>query len=271
MRLTLVFLLLVFSCFTTHVSACGGTSSCRIADSRQYHIRLPDGHDGKRKLGAIFFAHGLGGSSAGIIKNQNLIRMANRLGVALVALQSKYSDWNIKNSPAGRSDRGSNEYSYLDNVIGDISRRFPIDTKRLMLAGVSVGGTMTWTMACTGRERFAAFMPISGTYWLSPPKSCSSRPANVIHVHGKADRTVPLAGRRVGTSAHSNVEDVIATYAKIGKYRKINSTKKTSLNCINRRNIKGKILDFCLHGGGHRFRVQDIEYAWEKFRSLGIL
>jgi len=194
MRSLLIFLVLFLPGYSTHALACGDSSICLIAGERHYHIRLPAGHNGKTKVGAIFFAHGLGGRSSGIIQNRNLTRMANRLGVALVALQSKNSDWNIKNSPAGRSDRSSNEYAYLDNVIKDI-----------------------------------------------------------------------------GTSAHSNVKEVIAAYAKIGKYKKTNSSKATSLNCTNRRNFRGKILDFCLHGGGHRFRAQDIEYAWRKFRSLGVL
>lgn len=271
MRSIFIFLVLYLSGYSSYALACGDSSSCRIAYDRHYHIRLPVGHDHKTKLGAIFFAHGLGGSSKAIIQNKNLIDMANRLGVALVALQSKNSDWNIKNSPAGRSDRSSNEYSYLDNIIKDITKKFPIDNSKMMLSGVSVGGTMTWTMACTGRGRFAAYMPISGTYWLSPPKSCTAKPANVIHVHGTSDKTVPLNGRKVGTSAHSNVKEVIDAYAKIGKYSKTNSSKKASLNCTNRRNLKGKILDFCLHSGGHNFRAQDIEFAWRKFRSLGIL
>ena len=149
MRSLLIFLVLFLPGYSTHALACGDSSICLIAGERHYHIRLPAGHNGKTKVGAIFFAHGLGGRSSGIIQNRNLTRMANRLGVALVALQSKNSDWNIKNSPAGRSDRSSNEYAYLDNVIKDITKKFPINKKRLMLAGVSVGGTMTWTMACT--------------------------------------------------------------------------------------------------------------------------
>ena len=271
MRLLLIFIILSFSSSASIVFACGSSSHCKVPDNRHYRIHMPQGHDGKTKIGAIFFAHGLGGTAVGTVQNQNLMRMANRLGVALIGLKAKRNDWNVKNSPAGRSDRSSNEFRYLDDVIKDVKRRFPINKKKLVLAGVSVGGTFTWTMACTGRNRFAAFMPISGTYWLNPPTSCSAKSANIIHVHGTSDLTVPLTGRRVGSSAHSNVNEVINAYAKIGKYKRIGKSAVSNLNCTKRRNFRGRILDFCLHGGGHRFRASDIEYAWRRFQSLDIL
>lgn len=271
MRLLFISIILVFSGLSSMVFACGSSSHCQIADERHYRIHMPQGHDGKTKIGALFFAHGLGGNAVGTVNNKNLMRTANKLGVALVGLKAKSNDWNIKNSPAGRSDRSSNEYTYLDNVIRDITRRFPINKKKLMLAGVSVGGTFTWTMACIGKGRFAAYMPISGTYWLQPPKSCKARPANIIHVHGTADLTVPLQGRRVGSSAHSNVNEVINAYAKIGRYKQTGNTSTSDLRCTKRRNLRGKILDFCLHNGGHSFRTKDIEYAWRRFHHLGIL
>lgn len=271
MRLLFILVVLFTSGFSSQTLACDSSSNCQIADDRHYRIHLPKNHDGKTKIGAIFFAHGLGGNAVGIVQNKNLRRMADKLNVALVALKSKSNDWNVKNSPAGRSDRSSNEFSYIDNVIGDVTRRFLINKNKLMLAGVSVGGTFTWTMACTGKGRFAAFMPISGTYWLQPPKSCSAKPTNIIHVHGTADLTVPLKGRLVGSSAHSNVNDVIQAYAKIGRFRATKNTANATLRCVNHRNARGKILDFCLHNGGHSFRTKDIEFAWKRFRSLGIL
>jgi len=271
MRILFIFAVLMFSSISSMVFACGSSSHCKVSDDRHYRIYMPQGHDGKTKIGAIFFAHGLGATAVGTVQNKNLIRTANRLGVALIGLKAKRNDWNVKNSPSGRSDRSSNEFRYLDDVIKDITRRFPINKKRLMLAGVSVGGTFTWTMACTGRNRFAAFMPISGTYWLNPPKSCSAKSANIIHVHGTSDLTVPLKGRRVGSSAHSNVNEVINAYAKIGKYKRIGKSTASNLNCTKRRNLRGRVLDFCLHGGGHSFRAKDIEYAWRRFQSLGIL
>jgi len=272
MRILLVALIILFSTFAAPSFACGGVSTnCNLPDERYYRILMPEGHDGKTPIGALIFAHGLGGSADSIINNRNLIKMTSELGIALISLQTKSYDWNVKNSPRGRADRSSNEYDYLDDVRKDISKRFAVDRSKLVLAGMSVGGTFTWTMACTGRNRFAAYIPISGAYWKNPPVSCSAPPQNVIHIHGTSDPTVPLTGRNFSNSGHANIYDIHKVYAKIGRYRKINHATPIDLDCKQSRNPSNKILDFCLHDGGHAFEARHISYAWKRLRRLGIL
>lgn len=271
MRILLTCLTLCFLCLPTAVFACGPSSNCSIDDGRFYRIRMPAGHDGKAPVGAIVFAHSLGATASGTMRNPALKAMANRLGIALIAAKSVADDWNIKNSPANRSARNSNEFKYFDDVIRHATKRFAIDPKKIVLAGASVGGTMTWTMACQRGDRFAGFIPVAGTYWLRPPKSCSSRSTNIIHIHGTSDRTVPLEGRRVGTSRHSNIRELHAAYAKIGRYRKTSTSKPIDLTCTHSENDLSKILDLCLHSGGHSFHARHIEFAWKRFQKLGIL
>lgn len=269
----LLFILLFISLISavSPASACGPNSNCNVSDGRYYRIKLPPGYDGNKPVGVLFFAHSLGATAVGTIRNKGLTDTAARLGIALVALKAVREDWNVKNSPANRSDRRSNEFAYFDDVIVDITKRFSIDERRLVFAGASVGGTLTWTVACTGRNRFTAYIPIAGTYWLRPPETCSSPPANIIHIHGSADRTVPLKGRKVGTSRHSDVRDVHKAYAKFGSYKKSGTSSPVDLDCTHSRNPTGKILDFCLHSGGHTFHARHIEAAWKRFREVGIL
>jgi len=266
--LTIAFL---FASFAVSAYACGNGYKCAVSDGREYYIRMPKGHDGKTPVGALFFAHGLGGSGKGIANNRELVNMASRLGIALVALQTKSFDWNVKNSPRGRSDRSSNEFTYLDDVIADIKKRFSIDRSKLVLGGMSVGGTFTWTMACTGRNRFAAYMPISGAYWKTPPQSCSTRPQNVIHIHGKHDQIVPLTGRNFSNSGHANIFDIHKAYEKIGGYEERSRSNPVDLNCKISRNGSNKLLELCIHGGEHFFHARHISYVWKRFVELGIL
>lgn len=269
------FLFFIIFVFTSNISfsvhACGNGNKCAVADEREYYIRMPSTHDGTTPVGALFFAHGLGGSGKGIVNNFDLIRMANTLGIALVALQTKSFDWNVKNSPRGRADRNSNEYKYLDDVIADVAKRFAIDTSKLVLSGMSVGGTFTWTMACKGRERFAAYIPISGAYWKHPPQSCSSRPQHVIHIHGRHDQIVPLRGRNFSNSGHANIYDLHKAYSKIGGYEKTGNSEPRDLSCKVSRNEADRLLELCIHSGEHFFFAWHISYAWKRFVELGIL
>ncbi|MDJ0613225.1 MAG: hypothetical protein QNJ29_06070 [Rhizobiaceae bacterium] len=271
MHYLVLFLGITFFSLLTPAYACGVNTNCDVADGRYYRIMLPETHDKQTPNGAIFYAHSLGTSAASVIRRKSYQEMASRLGVALIALKAVENDWNVRNSPAGRSDRSSNEFSYLDNVIDDVVRRFAVDRDRIVLAGGSVGGTFTWTMACTGINRFAGYIPLGGTYWLNPPEDCSAQPANVIHIHGTADVVVPLTGRQVGTSRHSNVLEVIKAYRKIGNYSKAGTFKETDLTCETSKNRSRKIVDFCLHSGGHVFEARHIEFGWKRFKALGVL
>jgi len=270
MRFIFLTIIILFH-LPTLAHACGGGEKCIVADGREYFVRMPQGHDGKTPIPALFFAHGLGGSGKNNIHNSSLIDMASQLNIALITLQTKSFDWNVKNSPKGRADRSSNEFDYLDDVIADISKRFAINKEKLVLGGMSVGGTFSWTMACTGRNRFAAYMPISGAYWKFPPKSCSSPPQNVIHIHGKHDQIVPLTGRNFSNSGHANIFDIHKAYAKIANFEVVGKSKPLDLQCKISRNAGGKLLELCIHGGEHHFHARHISYALRRFVELDIL
>ena len=95
-------------------------------------------------------------------------QMVSDMGPALIALKSADDDWVIPYAPRHMDSDGSVEFRYVEAVIEDAARRFPIDTKRLMAAGFSAGGMMVWNLACTMPERFAGFAAIAGTFWMHP-------------------------------------------------------------------------------------------------------
>ena len=88
-----------------------------------------------------------------------------------------------------------------------MERRFPIDKTSILASGFSVGGSMTWYLACMIGQRFTAFAPVAGAYWEPLPETCPSGPVSLRHVHGLADATVPMKGRslRGGTIKQGDV------------------------------------------------------------------
>lgn len=269
MRIALIILLLFTPFFISPALACGPESNCNVDGNRYYRIRMPANHDGKSSIGAIIFAHSYKATAVGTIRHEELRQLVSDLGVALVAVKSDGPNWRIPNSPGSNGVRGNPELSYFDDVIDDIGRRFPIDTSRLMMAGVSVGGMMTWSLACSSSDKFAGFAPMAGTFWSPPPKSCRSPPTNVIHFHGTADQTVPLKGRQVGSSRQGDVFEVLAMYTRSGGYEGLETSKRLDLECQRSTNANGKILEFCLHSGGHVFRAKYVAHAWKELERLG--
>lgn len=66
----------------------------------------------------------------------------------------------------------------------------PVDTERVYLTGLSMGGTGTWMLAMAAPERFAAIAPVcgSGIYWYGG--SVVNVP--IMMYHGDCDNIVPL-------------------------------------------------------------------------------
>lgn len=267
MRLTLAFLA---SLISAPALACGADTDCELGE-RHYRIAMPEGHDGATEVGAIVFAHGYRGSASGVMRNRNFRRMVSDMGLALIAVKSASDDWVLPNSPRRTDVDGSVEFNYMDAVIADASDRFAVDTDKMMMTGFSAGGMMVWNMICNRPDMFAGFAPISGTFWLTPPESCAGPVANVIHIHGDNDPTVPLTGRPIADTHQGDVGEALAMYASYGQFDTPIKRTTGPLSCTNRQNQTGDLLNFCMFEGGHSFRSEFVKIAWEAFSAAGKL
>lgn len=256
--------------FVGEADACGPDSDCMVGD-RHYRIRLPEGYESSEKIGAIIYAHGYRGSAKGMMKNESMAALANELGVALIATKSYEEDWRIPGVPRNRETDGQIELTYYDAVIADVTSRFPIDPERMIATGFSAGGMMVWNLICHRSELFAGFVPIAGTFWQPEPTTCTTPPASIIHIHGNADKIVPLMGRPIADTHQGEVPTVLEMYSRYGGYTFAGDEKIGELSCQNSENANGSILNFCLFEGGHSFKSDFVRQAWKKFEKKGML
>jgi polyhydroxybutyrate depolymerase len=254
----------------TTAHACGPDTDCVLENDRHYRIRMPEGHDGSTKIGAIFFMHGYKGSAKGVMSNKNLGKAVSDLGLALVAPKSAHDDWAIPGAPSAKEPV---ELEYFEAVVADIEKRFAIDTSRMMASGFSAGGMMTWNLACDKSELFAAYAPIAGTFWEPIPKTCKAPTTSIIHTHGLSDKIVPLFGREIGSAKQGNVPEVMEMYSQKGKFRNAGDTMNTTLEleCTKLLNAENQSLDLCLHPGEHSMKTDYVVNAWKKFSNRGII
>ena len=262
--------LVLFCAFSGAVFACGPSSDCTL-DDRHYRIRLPDNLVSKQKIGAIFFQHGYQGSAAGVMRNKHLARVAQDLGVALIATKSAGLDWAIPGSPSMGSKDPEDELQYFDNVRTDVLARYPIDPDRIMVTGFSAGGMMTWNLACHRPADYAAFAPMAGTFWKPIPENCSKPVVNIIHVHGNRDRTVPLVGRKIGPAHQGAIREALEMYANFGSFGPVSTRQFGLLTCEDRVNNDDILLRFCLFDGRHSFKSSYVKTVWNMFFYSGRL
>ncbi|WP_432817148.1 alpha/beta hydrolase family esterase [Sulfitobacter sp. JB4-11] len=250
--------------------ACGTDTNCPVGD-RHYRISMPEGHDGSTPVGALIWSHGYKGSAAGVMRNRSLRRMVSDAGLALIAVQGVNGSWDLPYGPRTFNSTGAAEFAYFDAVIADATTSHRIDPDRIVASGFSAGGMMVWNLACSHPARFAGFIPMSGTFWLKPPEDCDAPVQNIVHIHGDADRTVPLTGRPIGETKQGEVADALALYRDFGDFGPAKDDAAGDLSCQNRRNDTGNVLDFCLFEGGHSFRTEHLLHGINRLKETGAL
>lgn len=263
----LLFLLLLLA---PPAFACGPDTPCPIGE-RHYRISMPPDHDGTTKIPALIWSHGYGGSAKGVMRNGSLRRMLHEAGFALIAAHGENGAWHLPNGPGTMNSTGAAEFAYFDAVIADATQRFAIDPTRLIASGFSAGGMMVWNLACARPKAFAGFIPISGTFWLRPPETCTAPAASIIHIHGDADKTVPLKGRAIGKTKQGEVGQALDMYAAFGEFGEMTSYRDGALSCTKRANPAGDTLDFCLFSGGHSFRTEFLRFGIQRLNEAGQL
>lgn len=262
MRL-IVFLITIFAA-SLPSQACGVDTDCRIGE-RTYRIHLPE-RDGNKPIGAIFFAHGWRGTADGVMDNKSLIALADELGVAIVAPQSKGEDWQLPGRPRHTGNTGEEEFSYYERLVDEVVKRFSIDRRRLLMSGFSAGGMMTWNLACHEGGLFAGFAPIAGTFWEPIPESCQGAAVDLIHFHGTSDKMVPLSGRVIADTKQGDVSEALSFFVKRGGFGPAKDVPADGLTCQRRENAEGRILEFCTHPGGHLYKANYVRRAWQLFK-----
>lgn len=255
-------LALLFLLLATPALACGPDSDCKVGD-RSYRLYLPPAAaDGP--VGALVFAHGYKGSAAGEMRNMALRKLADEMGMALIALTSAGDDWQLAHTPRAPTRTEALEFAYVDAVLADAATRANLDPARRVMAGFSAGGMMTWTEACGASDRFRGFVALSGTFWAPVPRDCPTPPANLVHIHGTTDTTVPLTGRPIGPTRQGDVGQALAMYAAHGGFTDAAKAEAPGgMTCRTAHNPAGKILTFCTFAGGHAFNTDRLRYGIE--------
>lgn len=247
--------------------ACGPDTDCTVLGDRTYRYYMPEGADGP--VGAFFHAHGYRGSANGAMRNQSLRAMADRLGMAFIAMNADADDWNLAYRPSEPAQTEAREYDYVRAVIEDVATRIDLDRARLISTGFSAGGMMTWTLACGMGDTFAGFVPYAGTFWRNIPAECPTPVAHLIHIHGDDDSTVPMQGRAIGPTRQGDVYAALEMFADLGDQPDATVTEDmpNDLACSLSDNTAGTMLGLCIFSGGHSYSTARVEWAIERILS----
>lgn len=221
----------------------------------------------------MVFLHGFGSSGIGALSNTGMVDAFVARGYAVIAPDGQPREgrqglsWDFHPDRPARRDEGE----FIRAVAEDAAARFGLNRGAILLAGFSIGGSMTSYIGCTAPESFAAYAPVAGSFWRPHPDACVG-PVDLLHIHGWQDSTVPLEGRVLGRDFEQG--DV---FAAMEMWRTANGCRSQPDVFAREGDVlirswtrceTGARLDFALHPGGHSIPRGWANLALDWFESL---
>jgi predicted peptidase len=185
-------------------------SSANKTDSMAYRLLFPKNYDPKtnyfKKYPLVLFLHGAGerGDSALTVKHIGAwaLQEKNRKNYecfVLVPQCEKNNKWVEVDWAADSHNQPKEMSKYMNltvQLLEELQTELPIDSTKIYLTGLSMGGYGTWDLAARFPQKFAAIVPICGGADEKTVDSLKNIPIWVFH--GALDQTVrPQRSRRM--------------------------------------------------------------------------
>lgn len=160
---------------------------------RNFRVYIPVAYTGTAAYPLVFDLHGYTSSASAEQAYSNFMPIADTAHFILVypngTLLSGQPYWNAGFGP------GVDDVQFISELIDSISATYNIDANSVYSCGMSNGGYMSHTLACTLNNKIAAIASVTGTMATTQYASCSpGHPVPVMQVSGTADATVYYNG-----------------------------------------------------------------------------
>ena len=157
--------------------------------TREYSIYVPASYDGTTSFPLLFNFHGGGGDIASQIAIADMSPIADTENFIVVYPQARQdpSDGNSFNwipKVPGTFD----DVPFISSLIDTIAINYEIDQNRIYACGYSLGGDMSFELACKLNSRIAAIAPVARTMQANPDSFCfPEHPTGVLTILGTDD------------------------------------------------------------------------------------
>jgi polyhydroxybutyrate depolymerase len=181
---------------------------------RPYKVYAPKSKDPAEPLPVLVVLHAYRTDPNNLVKGYSLIdRAVRKKGWILVVPEGQKDDagdyfWNA--TKACCSDNASqkpDEVKYLNNMMQNVMKQYPVNAKRVYVFGVSNGAFMAYRWACSPKSHVSSIVAIAGAGPFEPEEKCDpQKKVNVFHIHGKKDEVIRYDGKYPYPSTRQTVE-----------------------------------------------------------------
>jgi polyhydroxybutyrate depolymerase len=171
---------------------------------RRYVVHVP-ARAADTALPLVLILHGAGATAEWTLAETRWHKTADARGFLAVLPEGTRADsdappdflhnpqvWNDVVTRADLGQPDADDVGFLNAVLDDVTRRFPIDPRRVYATGFSNGAGMVFRLAAASPERFAAVAPVAGLCAFDPPRLAAPMPT--LYIIGTQDPLVPPQG-----------------------------------------------------------------------------
>jgi polyhydroxybutyrate depolymerase len=150
----------------------------------------------------VLVLHGGGGNAPNAEQMTGFTEKARREGFIVAypegsgRLKTSLLTWNVGHCCGYAMENNVDDVGFIRALIDELSRRYPVDPRRIYVTGMSNGGMMTHRLGIELSDRVAAIAPVVATVFgdeKKPPHAVSA-----LMINGSLDENVPPAGGAPG-------------------------------------------------------------------------
>jgi poly(3-hydroxybutyrate) depolymerase len=272
MRNVVIASLVLMTCSLAVMASTGTGTTGKIpvgGKDRDYVVHVPTGLPASPAL--VLALHPLSGNGSMFQSMSGWDAVADKekfvvvypTGITMVSMGgSSMPGWDIT---------GQSDINFMMALIDTMAARYKINRKTVFSTGFSMGGMLSYVLACQKSDLIAAIGPDAGYPIGQNASSCKpSRPVSVCHVHGEKDDFVKIADVPPWIKKFVEV-DTCQSSPKItngAKYKKEDYTPCNNGNEVVYYTIAGMSHDYAT-SSKHGFSATDTFCAFFKRHGMG--
>lgn len=208
-----------FGMLTSVLAAPAGPGLTLSVDGRPFNLYTPPALEG-RSGPLVLVLHGGLSSADEFMSRFSLIAEAERSGFRVAYLDGTLHGrerrdrrtWNAGSCCGSAHEQGIDDVGYLSDIIAGLTAQGLTDPRQVFLLGSSNGAMMSYRFACERGNLIRGVIALSGPLVID--RCGNAAGVRILHIHGTADRLVPIEGGGGGDwlsgSDFRSVEETVA-------------------------------------------------------------
>lgn len=167
--------------------------------TRSYVVRVPPGLMAtKRRVPLVLVLHGGGGNAEITERMTGFTVKAEKDGFIVVYPEgsSRFKDklltWNARHCCGYAMNNKMDDVGFINALIDNLVRDYPVDPKRVYATGISNGGMMSHRLGIELSHKIAAIAPVVAA--LFGDEKTPGQPVSALMINGMLDKSVPYQG-----------------------------------------------------------------------------